>query len=182
MHIPLPIAVSPQTLGIVVLALFVVIILLRLIFRRGRRRRQTVPRTRRRGPIFKGKGTARKRDHGGEVARKHGVARSPEWGRVEREHLLHEPACVACGYQGQGLQVHHIKPFHLHPDLELDPRNLITLCEVKGRDHHLLIGHLDDWESYNVHVRDDVRRFHGKSATQIRSDPSWLKEVARRPI
>ena len=94
---------------------------------------------------------------------------------------MYEPGCAACGYRGQGLQVHHIKPFHLHPTLELDPRNLITLCEVKGRDHHLLLGHLDEWESYNVNVRRDVKHYYGKTALHIRSDVAWLKEVARRP-
>jgi hypothetical protein len=79
------------------------------------------------------------------------------------------------------LQVHHIKPFHLHPNLELDPRNLITLCELPGRDHHLLIGHLDEWESYNVNVRDGAKRYHGKSADQIRANATWQKEVAKRP-
>ncbi len=71
--------------------------------------------------------------------------------------------------------------FHLHPNLELDPRNLITLCELPGRDHHLLIGHLDEWESYNVNVRDDAKRYYGKSADQIRANATWQKEVAKRP-
>jgi 5-methylcytosine-specific restriction endonuclease McrA len=79
------------------------------------------------------------------------------------------------------LQVHHIKPFHLHPHLELEPTNLITLCEVKGRDHHLLLGHLDEWASYNERVREDVKRHHGKSANQIRADKAWQQAVARRP-
>ncbi len=112
---------------------------------------------------------------------RHGTARSPQWSRVEKEHLMREPACVACGYRGHGLQVHHVKPFHLHPNLELDPRNLITLCEVKGRDHHLLLGHLDELESYNVNVREDVKRYHGKSADHIRGDAAWQKAVAKRP-
>ena len=65
--------------------------------------------------------------------------------------------------------------------MELDPTNLITLCEIKGREHHLLLGHLDDWESYNVNVRRDVVRFHHESARKIRVNPAWLKEVAHRP-
>ncbi len=120
-------------------------------------------------------------DHGTRIARAHGLARSPEWPRVAREHLLREPACAACGYRGPKLQVHHIKPFHLHPQLELDPRNLITLCAVKGREHHLLLGHLDEWESYNEHVRADVKRFYRKSAAQIRADLAWQKKMALRP-
>src|SRR3989442_7647586 len=95
----------------------------------------------------------KKPDHGAHVARRHGHERSPQWARVAHEHLLREPACVACGYKGKHLQVHHIKPFHLHPHLELDPDNLITLCQARGREHHLLLGHLDAWDSFNEHIR-----------------------------
>src|SRR5438067_993968 len=42
-----------------------------------------------------------------EAARRLGQQRSPEWPRVEQEHRLREPRCVACGYQGRSLQVHH---------------------------------------------------------------------------
>ncbi len=124
-----------------------------------------------------------RRDHGAEVARQHGHERSPEWERVEREHRLREPACVACGHTGEGLQVHHIQPFHLHPELELDQNNLITLCEVKEYDHHLLLGHLDEWESYNKDVRTDAaHQFHGKTAEQIRADPRWQEKMKHRPM
>jgi len=88
---------------------------------------------------------------------------------------------VVCGYKGKKLHVHHIKPFHLHPQLELDPRNLITLCEARGRDHHLLLGHLGTWESYNEHIRDDVKRFHRKTAAQIRADAAWQRKMTQRP-
>jgi len=125
---------------------------------------------------------SRKRlDYGAHVARKHGRERSPEWARVAREHLLREPACVACGYRGEKVQVHHIKPFHLHPQLELDPDNLITLCEARGREHHLLLGHLDAWDSYNEHIRADAKHFFRKSAAQIRADLHWQKKMALRP-
>jgi 5-methylcytosine-specific restriction endonuclease McrA len=83
---------------------------------------------------------------------------------------------VACGYKGKNLQVHHIKPFHLHPHLELDPQNLITLCE-----HHLLLGHLDAWDSYNERIREDAKHFYRKSAAQIRADTRWQKKMAQRP-
>jgi hypothetical protein len=87
--------------------------------------------------------------------------------------------------------VHHIFPFHLcialgRPDLELDPRNLVTLCQSEsGRrteDHHLLLGHLDDFESANLDVVADAQLlFHAMSAQQIRADPRWCAKVAARP-
>jgi hypothetical protein len=173
--------------GMIVLATLAGILVVSLAFLqipglRRVRRTQT-----RRGPTrgsrgFRRSGRGSRHDRGLEIARRHsGRERSPEWSRVEHEHLAHEPACVACGYRGKGLQVHHIKPFHLHPQLELDPNNLMTLCEIPGRDHHLLIGHLDNFESYNPHVREDTRKYYGKTADQIRAAPSWKKEVLARP-
>ncbi|GHO66939.1 hypothetical protein KSC_058310 [Ktedonobacter sp. SOSP1-52] len=133
-------------------------------------------------PKVNGRIPSWQKDPGARIANQYGKARSPEWPRVAHEHLSHEPACVVCGHRGKGLQVHHIKPFHLYPELELDPNNLITLCEIKGRTHHLLIGHLDDWESYNKSVREDTKRYSNQSATSIKANPTWRKEVAQRPM
>lgn len=133
-------------------------------------------------PKVNGRIPSWQKDPGARVANQYGRARSPEWPRVAQEHLSHEPACVVCGHRGKGLQVHHIKPFHLYPELELDPKNLITLCEIRGRTHHLLIGHLDDWESYNKRVREDTKRYSHQSATAIKANPTWQKEAAQRPM
>jgi hypothetical protein len=179
MHISLPSTISLPTVAVLAVVLVLVIVILAGLM--GGRRRRRSGRTRRPSRTQTRRGGSKRRDHGAAVAARHGHKRSPEWPRVEREHRLREPACVACGYQGTGIQVHHIRPFHLHPQLELDPNNLITLCEIKGRDHHLLLGHLDEWESYNVHVRDDVKHFYGKSADEIRADAGWQKKVKQRP-
>ena len=119
--------------------------------------------------------------------------RSPEWPRVERAHLQRQPHCACCkpgtGTRA-GLQVHHIFPFHYcialgRPDLELDDRNLITLCEDEagkpGQNHHLLVGHLDDFESSNLAVVEDAARtFYGMDAAAIKSDLTWLRKKASR--
>src|SRR5713226_6190557 len=114
-------------------------------------------------------------------------ARSPEWGRVEQEHLGIEPTCRVCG-STDGRNVHHIMPFHIcralgRPELELDQRNLVTLCEG-AISHHLLIGHLDDWQSYNPDVTTDVtgpfRRWANDQ--QIRADPQWSQKAQNRPL
>jgi hypothetical protein len=120
-------------------------------------------------------------DQGAHIAKKHGHERSPHWASVAKEHLRREPACVVCGYKGRKRQVHHIKPFHLHPDLELDPHNLITLCSARGREHHLLLGHLGSWESYNEHIRADIKHFYRKTAAEIRADLHWKKKMLARP-
>jgi len=55
-------------------------------------------------------------------------------------------------------------PFHIEPERELDPANLMTLCQ----DCHLYIGHLKDWTRHNPHARVDAAlmfsRFSDKSA------------------
>ena len=80
--------------------------------------------------------------------------RSPEWSRVEKEHLEKEPSCQWCGGT-EKLQVHHVTPFHLAPQFELDPFNLITLCEAGGYYNcHLMHGHNGDWKSFNDQVRE----------------------------
>jgi 5-methylcytosine-specific restriction endonuclease McrA len=189
------ISISDTTLIEILAVIVILIIFLQsVVLRRRRQGKAAAPRPRpkrsARRPAWRmplpakraprrGAGT---RDHGLAVARKYGHQdRSPQWPAVAHAHLAHEPACRVCGHRGRGLQVHHIKPFHLYPELELDPNNLITLCELKGRDHHLLIGHFDDWESYNPQVRTDVKRYHNENASTIRANPEWLHEAAHRP-
>lgn len=83
------------------------------------------------------------------------VPRSGKWARVRAEHLVKHPACAACGGVDH-LQVHHVKPFHAYPELELEPSNLLTLCERPGANHHLDIGHLGCWRSYNTNAVADA--------------------------
>ena len=79
-----------------------------------------------------------------------GAKRSPKWPAVEREVLEKTKACEACKGTKK-LQVHHKLPFHLHPELELDPKNLVVLC--MGRNAcHLLIGHGDNFQMYTPHL------------------------------
>jgi hypothetical protein len=70
------------------------------------------------------------------------------------------------------LEVHHIKPFHLHPELELEPKNLITLCENKsdGVNCHLLFGHLGSFRSFNVRVISDAIEWKAKILSRPKGD------------
>ncbi len=77
--------------------------------------------------------------------------RSPKWRKVRAEHIKNNPTCAACGRK-DGLEVHHIVPYHIDPDKELDPDNLITLC---GKYCHFIFGHLMDWKSWNENVVRD---------------------------
>jgi hypothetical protein len=92
-----------------------------------------------------------------------GPKRSTLWAKVRKEHLKNNPKCAVCE-DTHKLNVHHIKPFHLHPELELEPSNLITLCECAsyGIICHLLIGHLGDFKNVNPNVLEDVKIWNAK--------------------
>ena len=77
--------------------------------------------------------------------------RSPKWSSVRKNHLLVYNYCAACGRTTK-LEVHHIEPVHLNPDRELDPENLITLCDDPC---HFVFGHLMNYKSWNKDVIDD---------------------------
>jgi len=96
-----------------------------------------------------------------------GDRRSSKWASVRKQHLQNNPKCSACG-GSNNLEVHHIQPFNQHPELELDPNNLITLCESKnnGVNCHLFFGHLGNFKSINTNVIQDVA--------------IWLKKILER--
>lgn len=98
-----------------------------------------------------------------------GAQRSGHWAAVRQQHLTMQPTCAVCGGTDK-LEVHHIRPFHLHPDLELDPQNLITLCEANhgGVNCHLAFGHLSNFKSWNVSVREDSAH--------------WADKLKKRPL
>jgi hypothetical protein len=87
-----------------------------------------------------------------------GTPRSGKWPAVRKQHLEREPACAACG-RTKNLDVHHIKPFKDHPELELDDGNLISLC---GDPCHFVHGHLMSWMRSNPDVRADCEAYRRK--------------------
>jgi len=97
-----------------------------------------------------------------EVAKNIGPERSSGWSSCRKKHITKNNFCAVCGTK-KSLQVHHIVPFHLRPDLELEESNLITLC-LKD---HFLFGHLRDWKSWNSAVDVDAN--------------NWLSRIKERP-
>ena len=130
---------------------------------------------------------------GTAVAAEHGVARSPHWPGVEKAVLAANPHCIACapGQVSGGLQVHHVFPLHYcialgRPDLELDPRNLVVLCETEegkpGENHHLLLGHLGDFKEGNLDVRSFAVTYNGQKLDQIRENANYKLAVQNQKL
>ena len=133
-------------------------------------------------------------DQGAAAAMKDtGFQRSPAWERVAGTFLDQNQnnTCAACNKDKTQakLEVHHMLPFHLcrlsqRPDLEFNPANLMTLCDV----HHLYIGHLGDWQSFNETVRLDVKDVTRNPAwatlldkLAFEQDQVWTQAEAGRP-
>ena len=71
--------------------------------------------------------------------------------------------CEVCLIRGiretRSLEVHHIIPRNVFesadmPDLETDPRNLVTLCDIPGHPFqcHKSLGHLGNYQRENVYL------------------------------
>lgn len=92
-----------------------------------------------------------------------GAKRSSRWPSVRRAFLAKNPVCAMCGGRKK-LEVHHIRPFHEAPELELEESNLIVLCESKswGVVCHQFVGHLGTYTRANPQVRDDAAYWAGK--------------------
>jgi hypothetical protein len=90
-------------------------------------------------------------------------SRSPQWPAVRKKHLAEHSSCAVCNGKRK-LEVHHKQPFHKYPELELDPSNLITLCEdwSYGLNCHLLVGHLGNYKDINTNVDKDAGTWHRK--------------------
>lgn len=133
----------------------------------------------------KPKYTLSKYDHETELA----APRDPRWNEVRDNYLKAHNKCVVCG-RSTDLQIHHMFPVSYvralgRPELELDDRNFMTLCETESgsdaQNHHLLIGHLDDWKSMNQNVMADAKKYVNKKAQDIKQDQHWKQEKAGKP-
>ena len=89
------------------------------------------------------------------------AVRSPEWKDVRKLHLQEQNQCQACGKKSS-LEVHHILPVHIDPTLELEPSNLLTLCDRC----HFVFGHLSDYKSWNIDVVTDCETYLKKTKSR----------------
>ena len=80
--------------------------------------------------------------------------RSSKWPAFKKQYALtHLPVCaICCGTQD--LNLHHLRPFHVFPELELDPQNVVWLCNAK--QCHIRVGHLGNFQSINPSGATDI--------------------------
>jgi 5-methylcytosine-specific restriction protein A len=86
--------------------------------------------------------------------------RSSKWKVLRDDHIRKNPTCAVCG--SKKVVPHHIIPYHVDPSKEMDPTNLISLCEGETFNCHLFFGHLRNWSSYNPEVVEDARIWREK--------------------
>lgn len=96
--------------------------------------------------------------------------RSGQWPTVEKHFLGNHSACAACGSKKR-LNVHHIRPFHVFPQLELDADNLITLC-MDMKECHLRLGHCGNFKFFNKNIKRD--------AAEALEYPSRFEEIVKK--
>lgn len=96
-----------------------------------------------------------------------GQKRSSLWPAVRREHLRTHGTCAVCGGKKK-LNVHHVIPFHLEPERELDADNLITLCEGNATINcHLRFGHWGHYaKKHNPYIREDAQTWAKRFAAK----------------
>lgn len=106
-----------------------------------------------------------------EYGRNFGGVRSSQWPTLRDAHIKANPFCIVCG-KTKGLEAHHIRPFHLHPELELDPTNLVTLCtQNQTINCHLRFGHWGNFMTkYNPTIKEDAAKWSKRFTSTLMSE------------
>lgn len=113
-------------------------------------------------------------------------ARHKKWDTAQAQWMRKHPQCAVCGEIACKRNVHHKLPLtYLHAinrlDLELDERNLITLCVESDMQHHALVGHLNFYSSFNPWLMQTVAMCKGKTAKEIFDLAEFQQMVNNRP-
>ena len=61
-----------------------------------------------------------------------GFHQSHAWTVLSREKRSRDPLCERCKWKGRveaATEVHHIRPVRTHPQLAMNPNNLMSLCD-----------------------------------------------------
>jgi 5-methylcytosine-specific restriction protein A len=85
------------------------------------------------------------------------ASRDPRWKPFRNNYLVNK-RCAICD-STENLELHHKKSFHDHPELELDPGNVVALCENPSRNCHFVFGHLMNWRLVNDDIDNTIMYF-----------------------
>ena len=91
-----------------------------------------------------------------------GNTRSPKWKSFKKDFEILKPKkCAVCGNKKS--QLHHLKVFHLFPELELSVKNVEWFCQGIGTgNHHLWVAHLGSFRSWNESALEDAKYMNTK--------------------
>ena len=98
-----------------------------------------------------------------------GGVRSSKWPATEKAYRKLRPISEISGSKGtllNPLQVHHKKSFASHPEDELNFANLLTVT----REEHYIICHLENWQSLNENIEEDIKIWKEKITTRPKLD------------
>ena len=112
-----------------------------------------------------------------------GARRSPKW-RSFRNKFLEGKKCAVCGGKTK-LEAHHIEPFISAPERELDPSNILPLCEGRKQINcHCCIGHGGDYRDYNPFSEELAQLLNWlmKNRQAIKVDGIWEEKDKYRGI
>ncbi len=119
-----------------------------------------------------------------DVLIKHELQRSRKWSSF-RKRIIKQRNGV-CEFSGvtTDLEAHHIVPFHIgvllgKPHLELEERNIIILSGSPV-NYHLLIGHLNSFQSFNPFISKCTELAHLNN-TEIKNNSIWRELRDNRP-
>jgi len=74
--------------------------------------------------------------------------------KAKKAYLKQFPECAICG-NNKSLEVHHIVPVHIDPNIATSEKNFITLCDISNQSCHRWFGHLGDFKNkYNLQIRE----------------------------
>ena len=114
--------------------------------------------------------------------------RSPLWRGVRDAYAKAHPKCEFNGCDGKfPIAVHHVIPFHVDPNRELDPNNLISACSTgyaedgtPSPNHHLFAAHRGKYSNDNPLVREQFANGQYTPEGQAASDKHFaaLKKKA----
>jgi hypothetical protein len=101
------------------------------------------------------------------------------WRALAAQHLRIYPMCAACGSRSR-VRPHHVVPVSVDPSRELDPLNLLSLCEsyAFGVNCHLFLGHGGQWSTYNPQAVRDAFEYRAASALRLIHGPAMAARGA----